>query len=508
VATNRGTTSRFALSLILLSSITLLALGTRLDGLRGRVRDSFRPARNLGSQVTRPLDNAIGKARLLKQVKAENLELRKQLSFAIDAAPKFQKAVAETRQLLKNGKFTDPESYASLDAKVVSLGGNNFEDKIELNVGKNQGIEMGAAVVSDAGLVGRVVRVFASSCDVSLITDPELSVGVRLSKSGDVGLARGVASGKPMRLLLPFSAKPLKKEILVTSGLQRSAFPPDIPVASVRAVKRGPLQYDIQIDPVVDLRSSNLSAVKVLLVTDNTEAKPVAKTEPIAEVAPSTAKSYREFRNENAQLRRALEKARASALRYDNAVREAEQLVKLAKYVDPDGYTSVNARVVSLGGSNFEDRVELDVGSDEGVVVGAPIVTEAGLVGKVIRVDAQSSDAALITDPELMVGVRLQNSGEVGVMRGTKLGNPLQVDLIALDAKPELKEVLVTSGFQRSAFPPDIKVARVRTVKPGAIQLEMTATPIVDVRPSNLAFIKVLLVKSNAKPLSVGERAQ
>jgi cell shape-determining protein MreC len=52
---------------------------------------------------------------------------------------------------------------------------------------------------------------------------------------------------------------------VVTSGLQDSVFPPDIPVGRVRAskVQAGALSQDVTIDPVVDF--TRIEFVKVLL---------------------------------------------------------------------------------------------------------------------------------------------------------------------------------------------------------------------------------------------------
>jgi rod shape-determining protein MreC len=54
-------------------------------------------------------------------------------------------------------------------------------------------------------------------------------------------------------------------EVVVTSGLQGSVFPPGIPVGKVRAAKvqPGSLSQDVSIDPLVDL--TRLDFVKVLL---------------------------------------------------------------------------------------------------------------------------------------------------------------------------------------------------------------------------------------------------
>ena len=53
------------------------------------------------------------------------------------------------------------------------------------------GIAKGMPVVSGGALVGRMVRVTSTKATIRLLTDPGLNVGVRLSRTGDVGVATG-----------------------------------------------------------------------------------------------------------------------------------------------------------------------------------------------------------------------------------------------------------------------------------------------------------------------------
>lgn len=214
--------------------------------------------------------------------------------------------------------------------------------------------------------------------------------------------------------------------------------------------------------------------------------------------------SVGELRSENARLRRDLDAAKADANRYRDAVRQRKDLLALLQLSDPDTMHSVAARVVDVGLGLFDDRVVLNVGSRKGVVVGAPVVTGAGLVGRVVLVSPEQSFVLLISDPASSVGVRLSTSGEVGIAKGTVVGQPLRVDLIAPDTDVSRGDLLVTSGLQRSVFPAGIPVGAVRTVKPGAIQKEITMTPLTDL--AHLEFVKVLLPGSG-QPLAANPAA-
>ena len=75
-------------------------------------------------------------------------------------------------------------------------------------------------------------------------------------------------------------------------------------------------------------------------------------------------------------------------------------------------------------------EVEIDRGTDAGVDKGMPVVTGAGLVGRVVEASKRRATVLLITDLSSNIGVRLTASGDVGVAKGAGAGNDLPVDRI------------------------------------------------------------------------------
>ena len=99
------------------------------------------------------------------------------------------------------------------------------------------------------------------------MTDPEFRVGVRLATTGALGTASG--QGRDESLTVDSSISPSTVVDagtgVVTSGVDRSAFPPGIPVGTVSDSRQGPggLSLELDVDPLVD--SDQLSYVTVLL---------------------------------------------------------------------------------------------------------------------------------------------------------------------------------------------------------------------------------------------------
>ena len=79
-------------------------------------------------------------------------------------------------------------------------------------------------------------------------------------------MATGKGRGSPLSVdLIAAGTKVQKGEVVVTSGLQQSAFPPGIPVGRVTSAKTRPgnLEQTVTMDLATDLQ--RLAFVKVLL---------------------------------------------------------------------------------------------------------------------------------------------------------------------------------------------------------------------------------------------------
>ncbi len=168
---------------------------------------------------------------------------------------------------------------------------------------------------------------------------------------------------------------------------------------------------------------------------------------------------------------------------------EARQLLELDFAGD---LPRVNARVVSTPISNFEQTIELDQGADQGVAVDMPVVTGAGLVGRIVGVSGTRSTVRLITDPASAVGVRLSRSSEVAVASGEGPGVPLSLDFVDAAADVDVLELVVTDGLGGSVFPPDIPLGRVALaeVAPGQLQRRVEVRPVADL--AQLRLVSVL----------------
>ena len=202
---------------------------------------------------------------------------------------------------------------------------------------------------------------------------------------------------------------------------------------------------------------------------------------------------YDDLKQENDRLQAELAESESAGIGQSDAEQQLADLSASLNLPFAGDVTKVTARVVSGPRSNFSHAIEIDKGTDDGVVVGMPVATGGGLVGRIVQATGRTARVELVTDPEFRVGVRVAGTGDLGTARGRGQDDPLVVDS-AMSPRAEVASGtgVVTSGVDRSAFPPGIPVGTVTETRQGSggLALELVVEPLVDV--DQLSYVTVL----------------
>jgi rod shape-determining protein MreC len=259
---------RPTLLILLVAALTLLTLQFRgfqpLDAFQQGVRDILSPVRSLVDRMTDPVETAWNGIFGYEDLRMENDRLQVELA-RMRGRLLTDEADAE---LLDRLLHEVDIAYADLETVVVRIlgtpPGNFSTHTIEVDKGSDDGLEEGMAVVTGAGLVGRLQQVDRSRSVVQLATHPDFRVGVRLVASQDEGLARGTGVDGLVRIEsgIRTDAVVALDEVVVTSG-GRSLFPADIPVGRVLDPDDG-ADYGRSITVGLAARLENLSFLNVL----------------------------------------------------------------------------------------------------------------------------------------------------------------------------------------------------------------------------------------------------
>jgi rod shape-determining protein MreC len=193
-----------------------------------------------------------------RNLREENERLRKELERLIIENIQLRELEAENRTLRELLHFTQENpifdyTTARVTARVIGFDPSGFTRYILINAGQKEGIAPGMAVVTERGLVGRVVNVYKNTAKVLLITDPSSSVSAYLQGSQATGMVEGTPDGSLVMRYIPLEAKVSVGEIALTSGLG-GTLPKGLVIGQVIEIEKKDydLFQEVRLKPSVD----------------------------------------------------------------------------------------------------------------------------------------------------------------------------------------------------------------------------------------------------------------
>jgi rod shape-determining protein MreC len=247
-----------------------------LEPVRSVFAAVFSPVTNTGERIMGAFDNS-------KEQKLER-RLRKTEELAAQAS-RLERENAELRGLLKGQRSA--YEYGPL-AQVVAPVGDQFTQRIIINVGTQDGVESNMPVViGQSTLVGRTTEVSRHTAQVMLITDQMFAAGVRIippakfdPASSEISPAvtdEGSSYGQGLLGtdlegylgvdLVSTSARAEEGDYIVTSGRagdKELLFPPGLYVGKVESVSSQDIDQfkKIVVDPAMN--PQDLEEVRVI----------------------------------------------------------------------------------------------------------------------------------------------------------------------------------------------------------------------------------------------------
>ncbi len=172
-----------------------------------------------------------------------------------------------------------------------------------------------------------------------------------------------------------------------------------------------------------------------------------------------------EARNAEQAAKGELARQSERAQRADQLARENARLRALLELRPTLDVRSQAAEILYEAADPYSRKVIIDRGSVNNVILGSPVINEAGVLGQVTRVYLQSSEVTLLTDrdaaiPVLNTRTQVRSAAFGGAGGGTGM---LEMRFMAGNADVQAGDVLTTSGVD-GVYPPGLKVARVAKV--------------------------------------------
>lgn len=260
----RSRRSRRTLTVIVLvvASLTIISIDLNgrthslTSGVKSVANTIFSPLRGAVVDILSPIGNFFAGSLHYGSLQSENEKL--QATIGRLRAEQTEKSFenAQLRNLAALEHIPYLQALPTVTAQAVDQDSSNFSSTVTIDKGRGAGVDVGMPVVAAGGLAGLVIQSFHNTAVVQLVNDGQSKVGATSANGVVTGTVDGQGTDASMTLDQVAPRTPAHKgEVVFTSGLDASTFPPGIPVARIVAFHTTPgaVQETITVAPEADL---------------------------------------------------------------------------------------------------------------------------------------------------------------------------------------------------------------------------------------------------------------
>lgn len=181
-----------------------------------------------------------------------------------------------------------------------------------------------------------------------------------------------------------------------------------------------------------------------------------------------TARDLRDLRERNSQLEAENARLLLDIVRLKEVEHEAVICSELLGYAQTEPSLDVQGarvvgRVIGRDPTNLQRYVMLDVGQEDGIARNMPVITDRGLVGRIVEVGDGWSRVLLITDMSSSVSALTQSTRASGLVDGSPDGSLVMRDIPQGDTV-SVGDTVFTSGLG-SSFPRQLLIGQITQVE-------------------------------------------
>lgn len=173
----------------------------------------------------------------LAQLTAENRRLRNDLMLNQARMARLATLAADNARLRGLLEASQSGNLDVVLAPVLDIDLDPARQRLVLNAGSRERVQVGQNVIDANGLLGQVIAVTPMYANVLLLTDPSHAVPVAVARNGVRLVVYGEGRSDKLRLTsVPLSSDVKVGDVLVTSGLG-GRFAPGFPVGKIASLK-------------------------------------------------------------------------------------------------------------------------------------------------------------------------------------------------------------------------------------------------------------------------------
>lgn len=252
------------LGVLLIVVIMLLTIGNRtVTAPESAVGNVLMPVENAASTVTNGFVNFFKNLFGVSDAQKENEELKQQLMDLGAENAQLQSYITTREWMAEYEKYLiDNPQYTLVSyARVSGKSPGFWFDTFLISAGRNQGVTVDMPMITNEGLVGRVIEVGGNWSKVMAVIDGSSSVAAIVERTRDNGIVHGTPELGTEDSLCTMYYLPIDNDLvpgdrILTSGLD-GLFPKGILIGEVSEVSRseGTGEHTATIKPSVGFNS-------------------------------------------------------------------------------------------------------------------------------------------------------------------------------------------------------------------------------------------------------------
>lgn len=209
-----------------------------------------------------------GSLSYLKNMEAQNKKLKRQLFDESIKNQQLQESMLENLRLRRLLRLKDELQYSFIPASVIGVGQEQSIKSLILNVGRKDKVQKNQAVVTERGLVGKILESEEEFSITQVLMDRNSLVSARLQKSREVGLIGWSGNLWLDLYYIPKDVELEKGEVVITSGLSQ-IYPKGLKIGVVVEILENEYELFKQIKVKPAVKFNQLEEVLVLQMPDS-----------------------------------------------------------------------------------------------------------------------------------------------------------------------------------------------------------------------------------------------
>jgi rod shape-determining protein MreC len=175
----------------------------------------------------------------------------------------------------------------------------------------------------------------------------------------------------------------------------------------------------------------------------------------------------RRLKEENEYLKEQLAQMTLEQALVKNRIDTLEQGISFNSFQQTQkdlNYKILPARIIAHAPNPWAKTVLIDKGTAQGVRREQTVMNESGIVGVVQEATRDMARVHLLIDQRSAVTVRIQETGEMGVLYGTGNTDYFLLETEGISRRLRRNDHAITAGLNNSLFPRNVLIGTVETV--------------------------------------------